>query len=164
MTAARLSAARSLSSPRRARHPARRGRERAPGWPGRGDAGALDAGEDLADHLLARRSVGLFAQGFQMWDDLAVDEAEEGVVDAYHRVFGYSGLHIADGSTISGNLGVNPSLTITAQAERAFALWPNNGEADPRPNLGEPYQQISRVVPNSPVVPVGAIGELRLID
>ena len=90
--------------------------------------------------------------------------AEEGVVDAYHRVFGYSGLHIADGSTISGNLGVNPSLTITAQAERAFALWPNNGEADPRPNLGEPYQQISRVVPNSPVVPVGAIGELRLID
>ena len=35
-----------------------------------------------------------------------------------------AGLHIADGSAISANLGVNPSLTITAQAERAMALWP----------------------------------------
>ena len=51
-------------------------------------------------------------------------DAEHGVVDAYHRVFGYDGLHIVDGSAISANLGVNPSLTITAQAERAMAYWP----------------------------------------
>ena len=88
----------------------------------------------------------------------------EGVIDPYHRVFGYEGLHITDGSTISGNLGVNPSLTITAQAERALAMWPNNGEVDPRPAMGQAYQAVTRVVPKSPVVPAGAIGELRLID
>ena len=88
--------------------------------------------------------------------------ANEGVIDAYHRAFGHSGLHIVDGSTISGNLGVNPSLTITAQAERAFAMWPNNGEADQRPPLGTAYQSIDWVAPNSPVVPKGAIGELKL--
>jgi len=88
----------------------------------------------------------------------------EGVVDAYHRVFGYSGLHISDGSTITGNLGVNPSLTITAQAERAFAFWPNKNEIDQRPELNQPYKQIDRVQPISPVVPIGETGELRLID
>ena len=65
------------------------------------------------------------------------DSAETGVVDPYQRVYGYPGLHVVDGSAISANLGVNPSLTITAQAERAMALWPNKGEADPRPALGE---------------------------
>ena len=64
------------------------------------------------------------------------DSPETGVVDAYQRAYGYPGLHVVDGSAISANLGVNPSLTITAQAERAMALWPNKGEADPRPELG----------------------------
>ena len=64
------------------------------------------------------------------------DSPESGVVDPYHRVYGYPGLHVVDGSTISANLGVNPSLTITAQAERAMAFWPNKGEADPRPAAG----------------------------
>ena len=67
---------------------------------------------------------------------------ETGVVDPYQRVFNYPGLHVADGSAISANLGVNPSLTITAQAERAMALWPNKGEADPRPALGAAYERI----------------------
>ncbi len=58
-----------------------------------------------------------------------------GVVDMYHRVFGHPGLHIVDGSTVSANLGVNPALTITAQAERATSLWPQNGEPDRRPPL-----------------------------
>ena len=64
------------------------------------------------------------------------DSPETGVVDPYQRVFNYPGLHIADGSAISANLGVNPSLTITAQAERAMSFWPNKGEPDPRPALG----------------------------
>lgn len=49
---------------------------------------------------------------------------EEGVIDSQHRVFGYDGLYVIDGSTISANPGVNPSLTITALAERAMSLIP----------------------------------------
>jgi cholesterol oxidase len=90
------------------------------------------------------------------------DSPDTGVVDPYHRVYNYPGLHIADGSTISANLGVNPSLTITAQAERAMAFWPNKGEADSRPILGSAYEPISPVTPASPVVPEGVPGSLRL--
>ena len=87
---------------------------------------------------------------------------ETGVVDAYQRVYGHPGLHVADGSAISANLGVNPSLTITAQAERAMALWPNRGETDPRPALGEDYRRIEPVEPRTPAVPAHAMGALRL--
>lgn len=54
----------------------------------------------------------------------------------YHRVHGYPTLSIVDGAAVSANLGVNPSLTITAQAERAFSLWPARGEVDERPAPG----------------------------
>ncbi len=67
---------------------------------------------------------------------------DTGVVDAYHRVFGHEGLHVIDGAAIGANLGVNPSLTITAMAERAVAMWPVKGEADERPTLGEEYQAV----------------------
>jgi cholesterol oxidase len=90
------------------------------------------------------------------------DSPASGVVDPYHRLYGYGGLHVIDGSTVSVNLGVNPSLTITAQAERALALWPNRGEADPRPPLGAPYRRLAPVPPNSPVVPATAPGALVL--
>ena len=90
------------------------------------------------------------------------DGPETGVVDAYHRVHGHPGLHITDGSTVSANLGVNPSLTITAQAERALAMWPNAGEADPRPALGEAYARIAPVPPRHPAVPASAPAALRL--
>ncbi|WP_341923733.1 GMC family oxidoreductase [Nocardioides psychrotolerans] len=89
-------------------------------------------------------------------------DADNGVVDPYQRVFNYPGLHVADGSAISANLGVNPSLTITAQAERAMALWPNKGEPDPRPLLGAGYERIAPVAPVAPVVPASAPGALRL--
>jgi len=49
---------------------------------------------------------------------------EEGVIDAQHRVFGYTGLYVCDGSAIPANLGVNPSLTICALTERAMAHIP----------------------------------------
>ena len=92
------------------------------------------------------------------------DSAGTGVVDPYHRVYGYEGLHVVDGSAVSANLGVNPALTITAQAERAFAMWPNAGERDPRPAPGEPYRRIAPVSPRSPVVPASAPAALRLPD
>ncbi len=87
---------------------------------------------------------------------------DEGVIDPYHRVHGYSGLHIADGSTITANVGVNPSLTITAMAERAMSLWPNAGEEDPRPEQGTGYRRVRPVQPKNPVVPDHASGALRL--
>jgi cholesterol oxidase len=77
-------------------------------------------------------------------------------VDPYHRVYGHPGLHVVDGAAVSANLGVNPSLTITAQAERAMALWPNRGEPDPRPAPGEPYRRVDPVPPADPAVPAGA--------
>ena len=50
--------------------------------------------------------------------------AEHGVIDAQHRVFGYQGLYVIDGAALGANLGVNPSLTITAMAERAMTFIP----------------------------------------
>ena len=76
-------------------------------------------------------------------------DANSGVIDPYHRVWGYPTLHIVDGSTITANLGVNPSLTITAQAERAFSLWPNKGEEDLRPSQSEPYKVLKPIAPHT---------------
>jgi cholesterol oxidase len=50
--------------------------------------------------------------------------ADDGVIDDRHRVFGYDGLYVIDGAAISANPGVNPSLTITALAERAMSFIP----------------------------------------
>jgi cholesterol oxidase len=50
---------------------------------------------------------------------------EEGVIDAQNRVHGHPGLYVIDGSMIGANLGVNPSLTITALAERAMSFIPS---------------------------------------
>jgi cholesterol oxidase len=51
-------------------------------------------------------------------------DASEGVIDARHQVFGYPGLYVIDGAAVSANPGVNPSLTITALAERAMSRIP----------------------------------------
>jgi cholesterol oxidase len=48
----------------------------------------------------------------------------DGVIDRQHRVFGYDGLYVVDGAAVSANPGVNPSLTITALAERAMSFIP----------------------------------------
>ena len=132
----------------------------------------IAAGHDVARRI-ARR-IGGFAGGG--WNDVfnipmtahflggAVigDSPDTGVIDPYHRVYGHGGLHVVDGAAVSANLGVNPSLTITAQAERAMALWPNRGDTDPRPPLGQPYRRLPPISPRQPVVPSGAVAELRL--
>ncbi len=56
-------------------------------------------------------------------------DATLGVIDTEQRVFGYPGLYVVDGSAVSANPGVNPSLTITAMAERAMSLIPRKGAA-----------------------------------
>jgi cholesterol oxidase len=90
------------------------------------------------------------------------DSPQSGVVDPYHRMYGHPGLHVVDGSAISANPGVNPALTITAQAERAMALWPNKGESDPRPPVGAAYLRVAPAAPRSPVVPPSSPAALRL--
>ncbi|MEV6067537.1 GMC family oxidoreductase [Nocardia sp. NPDC052001] len=89
-------------------------------------------------------------------------DASSGVIDPYHRVYGYPTLSVVDGAAVSANLGVNPSLTITAQAERAAAMWPNKGEVDTRPEPGTGYQRIAPVTPKQPVVPASAPAALVL--
>ncbi|MGW6745142.1 GMC oxidoreductase [Streptomyces sp. NPDC055025] len=96
--------------------------------------------------------------------------AREGVIDPYHRLYGHPGISVVDGSAVSANPGVNPSLTITAQAERAMFFWPNKGEPDPRPEqgtgagtgAGAAYARPHPVEPVSPAVPAEAFGALRL--
>ena len=90
------------------------------------------------------------------------DSPADGVVDPYLRVFGHDGLHVMDGAAVTANLGVNPSLTIAAQAERACALWPNAGEQDERPALGSAYAPVEPVRPSAPAVPEAAPAALRL--
>ncbi|MBB3665432.1 cholesterol oxidase [Prauserella sediminis] len=150
----------------------RRGRLRTRQGVGEPNPTWIPAGHDVTRRV-ADKIGGLPGGG---WNDLANvpltghfiggctigDSAETGVVDPYQRLYGYEGLHVVDGSTISANLGVNPSLTITAQAERAMALWPNKGEPDPRPALGSDYRRVRAVPPKNPVVPEAAPGALRL--
>ncbi|MCX4764431.1 GMC family oxidoreductase [Streptomyces sp. NBC_01275] len=87
---------------------------------------------------------------------------ETGVIDPYHRLYGHPGISVVDGAAVSANLGVNPSLTITAQAERAMSYWPNKGEADPRPDPGAAYRRLKPVEPCDPAVPADAFGALKL--
>jgi cholesterol oxidase len=64
---------------------------------------------------------------------------EDGVVDARQRVFGYQNLLVCDGAAVPANVGVNPSLTITALAEHAMSEIPAKGGAEPsRPETASP--------------------------
>ena len=89
------------------------------------------------------------------------DSPETGVIDPYQRVYGYPTLAVMDGASISANLGVNPWLSITAQAERAASLWPNKGQVDERPAQGGPYRRLAPIPPEHPVVPADAPAALR---
>ena len=80
------------------------------------------------------------------------DSPAAGVIDPYQRLWGHPGISVVDGSAVSANLGVNPSLTITAQSERTFALWPNAGEHDERPGQGEAYRRLEPVPARRPAV------------
>ncbi|OLR90569.1 GMC family oxidoreductase [Actinokineospora bangkokensis] len=132
----------------------------------------IRAGYDANQHVA--RHIGGVAGG--TWNEMAnipltahflggaaISEGpDSGVIDPYHRVHGHPGISVVDGAAVTANLGVNPSLTITAQAERAFSFWPNKGEADPRPAQGLGYARVAPVEPARPAVPADAPGALRL--
>jgi cholesterol oxidase len=118
----------------------------------------MDSGEGaLLFEAINRNASAHFVGGIPIGEG-----SESGAVDPYLRLFGQPGLHVMDGSVMPANPGVNPSLTITALAERAMSLWPNKGDADTRPPLGSGYDHVDPVMPHRPVVPAGAPGELRL--
>jgi cholesterol oxidase len=58
---------------------------------------------------------------------------EDGVIDSRQRIFGYENLLVCDGAAVPANVGVNPSLTITALAEHAMSSVPAKEGAEPRP-------------------------------
>jgi len=128
--------------------------------------------EEFADRLAAKMGTRQGALAFEVLNRAASahftggipigDTSEQGAVDPYQRVFGQPGLHVMDGSVMPANPGVNPSLMITALAERAMSHWPNKDDQDPRPPLGSGYERIAPVMPHRPLVPAGAPGELRL--
>lgn len=91
------------------------------------------------------------------------DSAETGVIDIYHQAFGYPGLYVADGSVIPANLGVNPSLTITALTERAMSYIPP-APAGPRRAVPVGYEIMRAASPAAPsngVAPTGAARRLN---
>lgn len=80
------------------------------------------ASNSLSESLLGGSVTAHLLGGCHMSSD-----AERGVIDTSHQVHGYPGLHVVDGSAVSANVGVNPSLTITALAERCISLFPAKG-------------------------------------
>ena len=70
------------------------------------------------------------SSGQQQTPNKAGDQ-KRGVVDARQRVFGYENLLVCDGSAVPANPGVNPSLTITALAERAMSRVPPKDGGEP---------------------------------
>jgi cholesterol oxidase len=55
-------------------------------------------------------------------------DAQSGVIDSDQKVFGYDNMYVCDGSAVSANPGVNPSLTITAMSERVMSKIPRKSK------------------------------------
>jgi cholesterol oxidase len=101
--------------PRRARPSPRR-------WSWRGGVEQKIAG--FAGSLLSETILGTPTTAHILGGDCMGTTAENGVIDDRHRIFGYDGLDVIDSAAMSANPGVNPSLTITAQAEQAMSFIP----------------------------------------
>lgn len=108
-------------------------------------------------NLLAESTGGLSFTAHILGGAVIGETAEEGVIDRNHEVHGHPGLFVADAAAIPVNLGVNPSLTITAMAERFAAQWEEKGaeEVLPEPRNGPPE-------PERPEMPVSPLAIRRL--
>ncbi len=108
----------------------------------------IDAGQEVV-HRFAEKSNGVPMVGIN--DALDIPNtahilggcdiganAASGVIDINHQAFNYPGLYVADASVMPANLGVNPSLTITAMSERAMSKIPNKQEAGKVAPLQQP--------------------------
>lgn len=135
-----------------------------PAWVKAGHEAARDLAKDMngTPGAVTTEPFGIPMTAHFLGGCVIAENPENGVVDPYLRAFGVPGLHIFDGSTLSANPGVNPSLSITAQAEWACAHWPNKGEGDARPGLGFRFAPIRAVAPKLPLVPVAAPAALRI--
>jgi cholesterol oxidase len=71
-------------------------------------------------------------------------DANSGVVDVKHQLFNYPGAYVVDASVLPANLGVNPSLTITAMAERAMSQVPEASEVEDYLQLEKPVDLVEK--------------------
>ncbi len=78
--------------------------------------------------LLTETLAGIPTTAHMLGGAVMGENADEGVIDAQNRVFGYRNMYVCDGSMISANPGVNPSLTILALSERAMSRIPPSGK------------------------------------
>ena len=88
-----------------------------------------EAGRHADERWSSRRCCGIPTTAHILGGAAWATRRETGVIDHRHRVFGYDGLYVIDGSAVSANPGVNPSLTIAALAERAMTFIPPKGDA-----------------------------------
>ena len=88
------------------------------------------------------------------------DSPATGVIDPYHRVYGYPSLYVVDGARSRPTSGSIPRCPSRPRLNER-RLWPNKGEQDQRPDQGQPYQPMSPIAPKRPVVPANAPGGLR---
>ena len=96
-----------------------------------------DASGGRALNLLGESVGGLSVTAHVLGGAVMGRDTTEGVVDSGHEVFGHPGLYVADASVIPANLGVNPSLTITALAERFASTFPAPDPVTPPPDHPE---------------------------
>jgi cholesterol oxidase len=107
---------------------------------------ANEAAERVADHVdgvaqssLLEAALGIPVTAHILGGAAIADDPEHGVIDGDHRVFGYESLMVCDGSAVPANPGVNPSLTITAMAERAMSNVPDGPRAGDVPKVKLTY-------------------------
>lgn len=82
----------------------------------------------VAQNVAAESLLNMPATAHILGGCLMGDSPETAVINAHHEVYNYPGLYVCDGSVVPANLGVNPSLTITALAERFASLFPTKDQ------------------------------------
>lgn len=80
----------------------------------------------IPQNVISEVLLGIPATAHILGGCLFGETVKDGVLNSSHEVFGYKDLFVADGSMIPANLGVNPSLTITAMSESFCTQFPRS--------------------------------------